>query len=261
MLRQGDWDHLELVNVSEHSPLVRAGGIPGISGTSRTIDQGTCPIANLEGGFEAYLKRLSGHTRQWVRRLLREGDRSKAIFELASEATVDQFFSDLVRLHQERWRSQGKPGCFASSRFLEFHQVLARQWVPEGNAVLARLTHEGQPVAVIYGFISGSKFDFYQSGVARVPPHPLSSPGNLANLLLMERLLKQGITRYDFLRGSSLYKDRLSTEQNRLFNLHLWRLTIRTAFYCSSRVVARATRRMMGRIGEAAGTPTGDAPP
>jgi CelD/BcsL family acetyltransferase involved in cellulose biosynthesis len=175
---------------------------------------------------------------------------------LASEATVDQFFGDLVRIHQEHWTSQGKPGCFASSRFLEFHQLLARQWIPAGHAVLARLTHEDQPVAVIYGFISGSKFDFYQSGTRRLPPGSLSSPGNLANLLLMKRLLDRGITRYDFLRGSSHYKERLSTESIRLFNLHVWRPTVRAAFYWTSLLVRKSPRRMIRGIRGMTRTPS-----
>ncbi|MFO0891131.1 MAG: GNAT family N-acetyltransferase [Isosphaeraceae bacterium] len=259
LLRRGGWDHLELVNISEHSPLVRPGAVTAKLGVSRIVEQGVCPIADLDGGFEAYLRRLSGHTRQWARRLLRETERFGAVFALAEEGTVAGFFDDLVRLHQERWVAQGEPGCFASHRFVEFHRALAREWVPAGHAVLARLQYQGEPVAVIYGFRSGSKFHFYQSGVRRDSSIPLSSPGNLANLLLMRRLAECGITQYDFLRGSSLYKDRLSTVKTRLFNLHVWRPTIRTGVYWTGRLARNVGRRMMTGRSRTADAQTGES--
>ena len=231
------WERLEFLDLAEDSPLLMAQGLPQ---TLQPFSRGCCPISDLGGGFEAYLGRLSSNTRQQFRRLLREGERVDAQFELVGVEQAAGAFNDLVRLHQERWTSDGKPGVFAARRFTEFHRNLIVQWLPHGRAVLARLSLAGEAVAVLYGFVTGQKFDFYQSGVRRDAAGPLRSPGNLAHLLLMQALTKRGVTAYDFLRGSSTYKLRLATREKRLVGVRLWRPTPRAA-------IARLVR-LAGRV-------------
>jgi CelD/BcsL family acetyltransferase involved in cellulose biosynthesis len=105
-------------------------------------------------------------------------------------------------------------------------------------------------VAVLYGFVTTQKFDFYQSGVQRDATGPLRSPGNLAHLLLMRALTKRGVTAYDFLRGSSPYKQRLSTRQNQLVGVRIWRPSLRAAGYrlirFAGRVLSKRNQLMRG---------------
>lgn len=230
------WDRLEFLDLAEDSPLLKADTVPR---TVRAFSRGSCPVSDLAGGFETYLQRLSSNVRQQSRRLLRDGERARAHFELIGVEQSASVFNQLVQLHQERWASDGKPGVFAASRFVEFHRNLIAEWLPRGRAVLARLSLAGDPVAVLYGFVTGQKFDFYQSGV-RKTAGPLRSPGNLAHLLLMRALTERGVTAYDFLRGSSSYKVRLATKENQLVGVRLWRPTPRAAI---SRLV-----RLAGRI-------------
>jgi len=231
------WDRLEFLDLAEDSPLLKAGNVPR---AVRPFSRGSCPISDLVGGFEAYLQRLSSNVRQQSRRLLREGEGAGAHFELIGPDQAALAFNQLVKLHQERWTSDGKPGVFAAPRFVEFHRNLIAEWLPRGRAILARLSFAGGPVAVLYGFATGQKFDFYQSGVRRETAGPLRSPGNLAHLLLMRALAERGVTAYDFLRGSSSYKVRLATKENQLVGVRLWRPTPRAAI---SRLV-----RLAGRI-------------
>jgi CelD/BcsL family acetyltransferase involved in cellulose biosynthesis len=230
------WDYLEFLDLPADSPLLH-------DPEAKLVQRGSCPVAELGQGFDTYLTRLSAKTRQHARQYLRAADRSGAVLELATETDTDLFFDDLVRLHQERWTAEGKPGCFAAPRFAEFHRGLARAWVPVGRAVLARLSHEGQVYAVLYGFITGSKFDFYQSGITRTDSHALVSPGTTANLLLMRALTVRGVAEYDFLRGSSSYKERLATRSNPLAGIRIWRPTFRSAVHHSIRLVGRVVRK------------------
>ena len=218
------WDRLEFLDLAEGSPMLRGRTVPR---TVRPFSRGSCPVSDLVGGFEAYLQRLSSNVRQQSRRLLREG--AGAHFELIGVEQAAAVFNQLVKLHQERWTSDGKLGVFAAPRFVEFHRNLVAEWLPVGRAVLARLSVAGDPVAVLYGFVTGQKFDFYQSGVRRETAGPLRSPGNLAHLLLMRALTERGVTAYDFLRGSSSYKQRLATRENHLVGVRIWRSTLRAA--------------------------------
>jgi CelD/BcsL family acetyltransferase involved in cellulose biosynthesis len=231
-----EWDHLEFLDVTEDSPLLRAGTLPS---EARSFSRGSCPVADLAEGFEAYLKQLSSNTRQQARRVLREGERAGAQFEVVKVEQAAGAFDDLVRLHQERWALDGKPGVFAAPRFIEFHRNLIKEWMPDGRAVLARVSLAGEPMVVLYGFVRGEKFDFYQSGVQRETAGPLRSPGNLAHLLLMRALAERGVTTYDFLRGASSYKQRLATRENKLDGVRIWRPTLRAAVYRSGQLAAR----------------------
>jgi CelD/BcsL family acetyltransferase involved in cellulose biosynthesis len=107
--------------------------------------------------------------------------------------------------------------------------------------VLAVLRIADEPLAVIYGFVHGRKFDFYQTG-ARLTDGPLRSPGISAHLMLMERLADEGVKTYDFLRGSAAYKTRLATNEVPLSGLVVERAA-------SSRIktfVQQARRRIAG---------------
>ena len=234
------WHHLELLDLPKASPLLRSGVFPG---SARIFSRGTCPVADLTGGFEAYLDRLSSNSRQQARRLLREGERFGTTFEVVGADQAAGAFDELMRLHQARWMADGKPGVFAAPRFTAFHRDIVREWLPGGRAVLARLSAGVETVAVLYGFVTGSGFGFYQSGVRRHGTGHLRSPGNLAHLLLMRTLAERGVSTYDFLRGASSYKTRLATRENQLAGVQVWRPTLRTATYRSVRLAARATRR------------------
>jgi CelD/BcsL family acetyltransferase involved in cellulose biosynthesis len=231
-----DWDHLEFLDLTEDSPLLRGITLPH---DARSFSRGSCPIADLTDGFEAYLKRLSLKSRQQARRALREGERAGAQFELVDAVHAAGAFDDLVRLHQERWTLDGKPGVFAAARFTEFHRNLIQEWLPSGRAVLARLSLAGAPVAVLYGFVNGRKFDSYQLGARREPGSLVHSPGILASLLLMRTLTERGVNAYDFLRGSSSYKQQQATRENQLVGVQIWRPTLRAAIHRSGQLASR----------------------
>lgn len=243
------WDHLEFLDLTEDSPLLRA---RTSSCAIRTFSRGSCPVADLAKGFEAYLGRLSSKMRQQARRLVREGERAGAQLEVIDVEHAAGAFDDLVRLHQEWWASHGKPGVFAAPQFIKFHRNLIEEWLPGGRAVLARLSLAGNPVVVLYGFVTGQKYYSYQSGVRLETAGSVRSPGILAHLLLMRVLAERGVTAYDFLRGSPSYKQRLATRENQLVGVSIWRPTPRAAAYrlvrLAGRVVGKSQRLIRRKV-------------
>ncbi len=242
------WDTLELLDLPADSPLLRWRGNAFPAGKITITERGSCPIANLGEGFETYLAQLSAKTRKRARQEVRKAELSGAVLERVGVADADSCFDDLVRLHQARWAAEGKPGCFAAPRFTEFHRQLVRQCSESGRVVLARLSHQGQAHVVLYGFVTDTKFDLYQLGVDPVARTLLHSPGTAANLLLMMTLVSRGVTRYDFLRGNSVFKRSLATEQRDVVRLTCRRLTARAVLDQMHRLSSGLLRKVIRRF-------------
>jgi CelD/BcsL family acetyltransferase involved in cellulose biosynthesis len=261
------WDELVLSHIPDHSPLLAwQHGLAGVGQQQCSlVDLGLCQISSLGGGFDAYLAQLSSVTRKEVRRLLKAVGQAGVRLETAHDPSdVDLFFDQLVHLHQRRWRAEGRPGCFAAPRFTEFHRTLARRLVPRGRAVLARLMLRERPLAVFFGYLTGTKFDLYVSGVEPDKVEALRSPGTAAHLLLMAHLATAGITDYDHLLSSrTSYKERFATEARQLVRLQIVRANIRTGLRAATSLFRRGWRKGVAMFhrpvparSQAAGTPT-----
>jgi CelD/BcsL family acetyltransferase involved in cellulose biosynthesis len=242
-----DWHTLELLDLSIDSPLRHAQGASPKTGRVKTTTRGNCPIADLGDGFEAYLAQRSHKTRARARQELRKVEESGANFELADASNADEFLDDLIRVHQQRWTADGKPGCFSAPRFTQFHRQLVREWTASGRVVLARLSHQNRAGVVLYGFVTGRKFDLYQLGVTSMEETTISSPGTAANLLLMARLAERGVAGYDFLRGVSPYKKSLTTSQRELIRIGCNRPGVAVWFDQTLQLLKRASRKF-GRV-------------
>ncbi|MDB5173062.1 MAG: hypothetical protein JWN51_1835 [Phycisphaerales bacterium] len=249
------WDELDLMDVSNDSPLLHLADAFREECDTKIEPRGACAIADITGGLDGYFPRLSANSRQHCRRLLRKAQRAGAIMEVAiTTGDADVYFDQLAALHQQRWTQAGLPGCFAAARFAEFHRALVQEWIASGRAVLARLVVGDEPLAMIYGFLTGAKFDFYQSGVRIGGPaeagcdsvNRIASPGIVAFLLLMDHLAGRGVERFDFLRanGGSSYKHRLATHGRPLCRIVLARPTIRRSVTSALGAVRRAANRV-----------------
>jgi hypothetical protein len=242
------YDRLELSDIADHAAFANWARSNGADYDLQIVPRGVCPIADLSGGFEAYLSRLSANSRQQVRRLVRAAGQQGV--HLESATSIEQaygFFKEMAVLHQKRWESAGQPGCFSSPSFTTFHRQLIRDWLPSGKLVLTRLRVGDLTLAVKYGFKFGEKFDFYQAGVRTQEESPIKSPGIVSFILLMQHLIGQGVTCFDFLRGSSSYKQRLATTAQPLICVRKVRWTIGTTVGFVADIGARGMRRA-GRL-------------
>ena len=72
---------------------------------------------------------------------------------------------ELAQLHQNRWTGRGKPGVFASSRFIAFHRDLVARAFPSGGVQLLRIRAGAMVIGLLYNFIYKGRVYFYQGGL------------------------------------------------------------------------------------------------
>jgi CelD/BcsL family acetyltransferase involved in cellulose biosynthesis len=235
-------DELHLRDVSAHSSLIRIGASLRGGGKSVQVRPGgESSSADTTGGFEEYLKRLSSTNRREARRMLRDAREAGASFELARPDQVDPFFDQLLVLHEQRWASVGDAGAFAP-RHAAFHRELLHRLVPRGEAILARLTHDGRPLAVLCGYSARETLHCYQQGVDR-SAGPLRSPGTTAWLMLMRHLEAQGVTRFDHQKVKTAFKQRFCPVAHPLVRLRIIRSTPRALTYEIADLAQRGVRK------------------
>jgi CelD/BcsL family acetyltransferase involved in cellulose biosynthesis len=240
------WDELYLSGLPENSPLKAwQDDFVGPRYETSVTQYTKSTISSIESGLDAYLGRLSGATRKEMRRLLKSANEAGARLEVAQDQTdIETFFEQLIDLHQRRWNAEGRPGCFAAPRFTQFHRDLAHQLIPSGKALLARFVLDDKPLAVFFGYIIGSKFDLYVSGVASGEAGPIRSPGSAGHLFLMDYLAQRGITLYDHLASSGpSYKSRFGTEERGLFRIRVVRRGLRVTIHSLAETFGRVVRK------------------
>jgi CelD/BcsL family acetyltransferase involved in cellulose biosynthesis len=246
LLSAGDvgWDVLELSELAAASPLRRlATSLRGGWRVVRVREGDVCWRSGIAGGFEAYLGRISHENRRQARKILRDVEQEGLTFEVAADAAqIDVFFEQMVALHRRRWAAVGKAGAFAP-RHAEFHRNLALALGPAGGTVLARLSHQGNPLAVVYGYRVREKLHCYQQGVAAQGIGRVRSPGTAAWLLLMRRLAAEGVTCFDHQKGVTQFKERFCNESCPMLDLRVIRPTARAAITAAADFTRRAARK------------------
>jgi CelD/BcsL family acetyltransferase involved in cellulose biosynthesis len=165
-----------------------------------------CPVIRLPEGasFDDYLGTLGKKGRHEIRRKIR---RAEAAGEVALRDSADPL-ADLeafIDLHQRKWAEKGlfppTPGGEASRTFVR--RLFEEQ--AEGGALrLSFLTVGDKRVAAGLMFQDDGEYLYYNAGVD--PGARDLSPGVLLVAAYIERALRDGITRFDFLRGGEGYK-------------------------------------------------------
>jgi hypothetical protein len=239
LLREARWDELRLdgfVPADVESLLA--------AGSPFHVDSETCRYFDLKSARDAgadVLSRFGRSTRSKIRHTLKAFPDLRGEWAETADEAADMF-SDLVRLHQQRWNAVGKPGCYASRRFLNFHTDLLQQLVPQRRASLFRVSDGNDVIGCVQLFIDRNRILMYQSGFALQPGN--LSPGLLVHALAIEECLRRGYDAYDFLAGDARYKQNLSTDSQSLVSLRLRRPRLKfAAAAVSKRVKQWLTRK------------------
>ncbi len=182
------------------------------------------PFLSLPAGFDQLLAQCSPNFRSEIRRRRRAWQRQWGSFHLeciTSPPRLAEMLPELFRMHNLRRRQKSQPGIFESGALREFHLRLAAD-PPSGSRPRLYLLFAGdQPRAALYGFQTGDRFAFFQSGFD--PESAALSPGTVLMSCILEDCIRRGERGFDFLRGDEHYKYRWTQQARSTYRLRLAR--------------------------------------
>ena len=127
---------------------------------------------------------------------------------LTRAGTLEQaqnFFTEMVEVHQASWRRRRQHGAFAEEPMCLFHAALIGRAWPKGEADLLRVTAGGRHVGTLYTLLRDGVVASYQSGFAPAEDARLK-PGLVCHTLAIEHYAARGARVYDLLGGAERYK-------------------------------------------------------
>ena len=176
---------------------------------------------SMPAGSAEALAALGGRQRGTLARKLRRLRKEPGyrVDVAGDEIARREIFSDLQRLHVERWRRVGKPGVFSNERFTRFHEELTRDLLKDDRLILLRVCARGSPLAVVYATCDHGAGRYYQGGVD-LALLPELSPGLLAHFLVSDEVQRRGLPAYDLMLSGSeaSYKSRIAAPGERLWD-------------------------------------------
>lgn len=193
-----------------------------------TSPSGRAPWVLLPESWEAYLQTLTRNSRQIIRAKCRRAEAAGAVYHSTEHPDeIRALLPVLQNLHQQRWQSQGRSGCFASPLFTQFLHRLTERMIEVGGVRLAYLRFGDTPAAVYYLLRHQAALYYYNSGVD-TDRFGQWSPGTVCQARLLEEAIPEGFREYHFLKGSpDSYKYHWTREAIPLYSITVFRPSCR----------------------------------
>ena len=233
---QQDWTILDLTDLPHHSSLLST---PVLRSYSRPHDR--CSVLHLPPSsndlLHIFSKRQRANLRNARSRLDRAGGGS---VEIATAENVSEFLDDLFTLHTSRWSGQGQSGVLADGRVREFHKSAAPRLLRNGLLHLSRLRVTDHTVAVIHSLLAADTTYCYLQGFD--PQFSPLSPGTQLMFSVIRDAVRQGMCKFDFLRGQEAYKQHWRAQSQPTFRIQLPRAAISTRYAAKPRLGTGTSR-------------------
>jgi len=211
------WDMMDLRHIPENSSTSGLLKKLAKERSYNVIKKGTnCMYVPLSQTWEEYFRTLSSNRRYDLRRSLRKCNKDHSIYVkhlenmVDFEETINDFFDLYVKWLMERYNISSifNIPLYKVKQFLTdlAHILFITQADGENLIDLSFFMIDGKPASSCYSFIYDKIFFAYM-----MPWDSSYSKYNIGNLHLMyllEYSMKQGLKKFDFLRGNEPYKNR-----------------------------------------------------
>lgn len=201
------WDLLELtaVDASERAMALLGAALEARGNVVHRRPGHPCWPVRLPGRWADYLAASSKAHRRRMRRCEQRFREGRAVMRTVERPEqLPRIAALLVDLHRRRRQRMGKPSCFESPRFFDFHRDAMGSLLAQRRLVLVWVEFDGRPAAVDYALLGNDALYSYQAGVN--PDLLGESPGHLGNYALTRMAIERGLPTLDFLRGNEPYK-------------------------------------------------------
>jgi CelD/BcsL family acetyltransferase involved in cellulose biosynthesis len=218
---------------------------------AETTHGGTCPYIPLAGHtWESFLGTLGSSHRANVRRRIRalEQKFDMSFTRVTTQAERHEALAAVIAWHKRRFVARGT--AFMNDALRAFHDEVTRRTVDEGWLRLFVLRLNGAPVAVMYGFLYGGTFYFFQHGFDdRYQQH---SVGLVLMALSIRAAIEEHAQEFDMLWGTEPYKSLWARDARELRNIQLFPPTIgglvQRGVFHARRTAGSLARRMRATV-------------
>lgn len=199
---------IELNFIREESPSFEI--LKGLGGKVEEIE--VSPYINLPKTWDEYLLTLGRHDRHEIRRKIKKIEEENVI-EVCDEVNTGNI-NDFFRLMAV---SNEKKSDFLSFQMRAFLSEVIMQLGAKKQLALCFLRYEDVNIAVILLLFQRNEVLLYNSGFE--PKYFYLSPGLILNIYAIKQAIKEGKSKFDFLRGGEKYKFDLGGRKRNLYKI------------------------------------------
>ena len=212
--RRDEWDLLFLSGLQRDSPLYRA--LAARFSTHHFV--GTGPIvsrhrASLEGGAQGFLSRRTPKFRANLRRVSRRAAEQHLAVERFT-ARDDEgphwsaLFDRIMALEARSWKGSLESGL-RDEHMRHFYEKMIPRLIERDALRVIFLSIKGEDIAFVFGAVHGDLYRGLQ--VSFHDAYSKLSPGNLAQYMMIQSLVEEGVAWYDL--GSEIEYKALWAEE------------------------------------------------
>lgn len=125
---------------------------------------------------------------------------------LSDESEVERGLAITRSLVSDSARRNSRASSWDDTSYAGFHTDVCRHLAPKNEFEIALLACNGEPAAVLYGYIFKNKYLMYSTGINAA--YGNYSVGQILVGNYLEYLVERGVDEFDFLRGREEYKFR-----------------------------------------------------
>jgi CelD/BcsL family acetyltransferase involved in cellulose biosynthesis len=165
-----------------------------------------CPYILLPETPDQYLATLSKKSRHHLRRAMKalRKDHEVEFKKCTDGVKLPEQLQVLFELHQKRWQAVNVKSKFNQPEAREFYRAVSEAFYQNNWLDFSFLNVDGKPVSVVWGFKYNDTF--HDMTIAFDINFSNYSVGYLHTVKLIEDTIRNGLKKFDFLKGDERYK-------------------------------------------------------
>lgn len=173
-------------------------------------------VASLDGGYEAFLSRRSSKFRANLRRTWRKGEEEGVTYEYLrafdpeqGNASWREVYERILAIERRSWKGKSGTGII-DDPMREFYRRMLPRLAAKGQLRVLFVKQAAEDIAFVFGGLTARSYRGLQ--LSYDEDFKAFSPGNLAQIAIIQELCAEGIEAYDL--GSELeYKSNWAEER------------------------------------------------